>query len=129
MGATPDEVWHALDQSADWVTPSVVYAAAAAQAGCAFVAAGRDAAMGAPGIPGLFAEKGLPIAGTGLLGPDALLREMLGQILAAEGMPFSGAASLSTRAEERGARLWGGPDALDAKRHSQPLFCAVDRGA
>jgi hypothetical protein len=35
---------------------------------------------------------------------------MLAQILAAEGMPLAGAASLSTRAEERGARLWGGPD-------------------
>jgi len=108
MATTPDEVWNALDQSADWVTPGVVYAAAAAQAGCAFVAAGRDAAMGAPGIPRLFAEKGLPIAGTGLLGPDALLREVLGQILAAEGMPLSGAASLSTY-QERGV-LWGGPD-------------------
>ena len=110
LGATPDEVWAALEQGADWVTPGVVYAAAAAQAGCAFVAAGRDASLGAPGIPALFAEKGLPIAGTGLLGPDALLREMLGQILTTEGMLLSGAASLSTRAEERGARLWGGPD-------------------
>jgi myo-inositol-1-phosphate synthase len=109
MGATPDEVWNALDQSADWVTPGVVYAAAAAQAGCAFVAAGRDSAMAAPGIPGLFAEKGLPIAGTGLLGPEALLREVLGQILAVEGMPLSAAASLSTH-QDRGARLWGGPD-------------------
>lgn len=110
MGATPDEVWNALDQSADWVSPGVVYAAAAAQAGCSFVAAGHDAALAAPGISGLFEEKGLPIAGTGLLGPDALLREMLTQILALEGMSVSGAASLSTRAEERGARLWGGPD-------------------
>lgn len=109
-GSTPDEVWSALEQGADWITPGVVYAAAAAQAGCAFVAAGRDAAMGAPGVPALFAEKGLPIAGTGLLGPDALLHEVLGQILTAEGMPLSGVASLSTRAEERGVRLWGGPD-------------------
>ncbi len=104
------EVWSALEDGADWVTPGVVYAAAAAQAGFAFVAAGHDAALGAPGIPALFEEKGLPIAGAGLLGPDALLREMLGQILAWEGMPLAGSASLSTRAEERGARLWGGPD-------------------
>jgi len=108
--ATPDEVWTALEQGADWVTPGVVYAAAAAQAGCAFVAAGRDPSLCAPGIPAVFAEKGLPIAGAGLLGPDVLLREMLAQILASEGMPLAGAASLSTRAEERGARLWGGPD-------------------
>src|SRR3954468_19445592 len=45
---TPDEVWTALEQSAEWVTPGIVYAAAAAQAGFAFVAAGRDAAMCAP---------------------------------------------------------------------------------
>ena len=110
MGLTAEEVWNSLDQSADWVTPGVVYAAAAAQAGCAFVAAGTDAALTAPGIPALFEERGLPIAGAGLLGPDTLLREMLAQILAAEGMPMAGAASLSTRAEERGARPWGGPD-------------------
>lgn len=107
---TADELWTALEESADWVTPGVVYAAAAAQAGCAFVAAGRDAALCAPGIPALFAEKGLPIAGAGLLGPDALLKEILGNVLAQEGMHLSGAASLSTRAEERGAPLWGGPD-------------------
>jgi myo-inositol-1-phosphate synthase len=110
LGFTPEDVWTALDESADWVTPGVVYAAAAAQAGCAFVAAGRDAALCAPGIPALFAEKGVPIAGAGLLGPDALLRETLAQILAAEGMPLAGSASLSTRAEQRGAPLWGGPD-------------------
>src|SRR5438552_1761630 len=46
----------------------------------------------------------------GLLGPDALLREALAELLAAEGMALSGAASLTTRAEERGAGLWGGPD-------------------
>src|SRR4051812_3328871 len=107
---TPDEVWTALEQSAEWVTPGIVYAAAAAQAGLAFVAAGRDAAMCAPGIPALFAERGLPIAGTGIAGPDALLRETLAQLLAAEGLQLAGTASLSTRAEERGARLWGGPD-------------------
>src|SRR5205823_2881655 len=32
------------------------------------------------------------------------------QVLALEGIQIAGAASLSTRAEERGARLWGGPD-------------------
>jgi myo-inositol-1-phosphate synthase len=110
MGFSPGEVWKALEQSADWVTPGVVYAAAAAEAGCAFVAGGRDASLGAPGIPQLFVERGLPIAGTGLTAPDALLRETVAQVLAAEGMAVSGAASLSTRAEERGARLWGGPD-------------------
>jgi hypothetical protein len=110
MGFSAAEVWNDLEQSADWVTPGVVYAAAAAQAGCAFVAAGRDAALGAPGIPEIFAERNLPIAGAGLLGPDALLRETIAQVLAAEGMSISGAASLSTRVEERGARLWGGPD-------------------
>src|ERR1700682_1050852 len=109
-GFTADEVRTALEESADWVTPGVVYAAAAAEAGCAFVAAGRDAALSAPGIPALFEEKSLPMAGTGLLGPDALLREMLAQVLALQGMQLTGAASLSTRAEERGAPLWGGPD-------------------
>jgi myo-inositol-1-phosphate synthase len=107
---TAEEVWKALEESADWITPGVVYAAAAAQAGCAFVAAGHDAALCAPGIPALFAEAGVPVAGAGLLGPDAALREALAQVIAAEGMGLSGSASLSTRAEERGARLWGGPD-------------------
>ena len=109
-GFTPDEVRAALDESADWVTPGVVYAQAAAEAGCAFVAAGRDAAICSPGIPALFEEKSLPVAGVGLVAPDALLRETLGQVLALEGIQIAGAASLSTRAEERGARLWGGPD-------------------
>ena len=104
------EVREALEQNADWITPGVVYAAAAAEAGCAFVAAGPDRALCAPGISALFAEKSLPVAGAGLLGPDALLRETLAQILAMEGMQLAGAASLSTRAEERGASLWGGPD-------------------
>jgi len=110
LGHTPDEVRRALEESADWITPGVVYAAAAAQAGCAFVAAGLDAALCAPGIPALFAEAGVPVAGAGLLGPDAALREALAQFIASEAMGFSGSASLSTRAEERGARLWGGPD-------------------
>src|SRR5258705_6070033 len=102
---TADEVRAALEESADWVTAGAVYAAAAAETGCAFVAAGRDAALGAPGIPALFEERSLPIAGTGLLGPDALLREMLAQVLTLEGMQLAGAASLSTRAEERGEHL------------------------
>ena len=107
---TAGEVREALEQSADWITPGVVYAAAAAEAGCAFVAAGQDRALCAPGISALFAEKSLPLAGAGLLGPDALLRETLAHTLAVEGMQLAGAASLSTRAEERGASLWGGPD-------------------
>jgi hypothetical protein len=107
---TADEVRAALEESADWVTPGVVYAAAAAEAGFAFVAAGRDAALGSPGIPALFEEKSLPMAGVGLLGPDALLHETLAHVLAMEGMQLAGAASLSTRAQERGTRLWGGPD-------------------
>ena len=110
LGFTAEEVWNALDQGADWVTPSVVYAAAAAQAGFGFVAAGRDAAMLAPGIPAMFAERGLPIAGAGLIGPDAVLRETLARVLAQEGFALAGAASLSTRAEQRGQSLWGGPD-------------------
>jgi len=107
---TAGEVCEDLEQSADWVTPGVVYAAAAAQAGCAFVAAEQDRALCAPGVSALFAERSLPIAGAGLLGPDALLRETLAQVLSMEAMQLAGAASLSTRAEERGASLWGGPD-------------------
>ncbi len=109
-GFTADEVRAALDESADWVTPGVVYAQAAAEAGYAFVAAGRDSAICSPGIAALFEENSLPVAGAGLLAPDALLRETLAQVLALEGLQIAGAASLSTRAEERGARLWGGPD-------------------
>jgi hypothetical protein len=107
---TAEEVRVGLEESADWITPGVVYAAAAAEAGCAFVAAASDAALSSPGIAAVFEEKSLPVAGAGLLGPDALLREALHQILALEGMQLTGAASLSTRAEERGAGLWGGPD-------------------
>jgi len=124
-GFTADEVRSALEESADWVTAGVVYAAAAAEAGCAFVAAGMDAALGAPGVPALFEEKSLPIAGMGLLGPDALLREMLTNALALEGMQINGAASLSTRAEERGTRLWGGPD----RTSEMGLGCAWAGGA
>jgi myo-inositol-1-phosphate synthase len=107
---TAAEVRSALEDCADWITPGVVYASAAAEAGCAFVAAGRDASLAAPGIAALFEEKSLPVAGVGLLGPDALLRETVGRLLALEGMQLEGATSLSTRAEERGAALWGGPD-------------------
>lgn len=109
-GFTAGDVLAALDEGADWITPGVVYAAAAAQAGFAFVAAGRDLSLCAPGIADLFAERGLPMAGATLLGPDALLREALANVLAAEGLQLNGTASLSTRAEEHGARLWGGPD-------------------
>jgi myo-inositol-1-phosphate synthase len=109
-GFTAAEVWSALEKGADWISPGLVYAAAAAQAGFAFVAAGRDAALCSPGISALFAERNLPIAGTGLLGPDATLREALSQALALEGLRLTGSASLSTRAEERGARTWGGAD-------------------
>jgi myo-inositol-1-phosphate synthase len=109
-GFTAGDVLAALDEGADWITPGVVYAAAAAQAGFAFVAAGRDLTLCAPGIADLFKERGLPIAGAALLGPDALLREALANVLAAEGLQLSGTASLSTRAEEHGAPLWGGPD-------------------
>ena len=109
-GFTSDEVRAALEEGADWITPGVVYAHAAAQAGCSFVGAGRDGALCVPGIAALFEERSLPVAGAGLLGPEALLREMLAQALLAEAMPLAGAASLSTCASERGTRLWGGPD-------------------
>lgn|GEM_PF-1749655 len=110
LAATSAELWSALEDGADWVTPCLIYAAAAAQAGFGFVAASHDAALAAPGLNALFNESGQPLAGTGLLGPDAVLREALAQVLAAEGLGLTGSASLSTRVEERGARLWGGPD-------------------
>ncbi|HET7784377.1 MAG TPA: inositol-3-phosphate synthase [Myxococcales bacterium] len=109
-GFTADDVLSALEEGADWITPGLVYAAAAALAGFAFVAAGRDFSLCAPGIGDLFAGRGLPIAGAALLGPDALLREALANVLTAEGLQLTGTASLSTRAEEHGVRLWGGPD-------------------
>ena len=84
--------------------------AAAAQAGCGFVAAARDAALQAPGVAALFAEAGQPLAGVGLLTPDVALREAVAQVLGAEALGVVGSTSLSTRVEERGARLWGGPD-------------------
>jgi myo-inositol-1-phosphate synthase len=107
---TANELWTALEKSDVDVTPGLVYAAAAAQAGCSFVAAAPDAALQAPGVAALFAEARLPVAGVGLLTPDAALREALAQVLGAEALGLMGATSLSTRVEERGARLWGGPD-------------------
>jgi len=109
-GFTAAEVRKALEESADWISAGAVYAHAAADAGCAFVGAGQDAALCVPGVAALFEEKSLPIAGAGLLEPAALLREMLAQTLETEALPLSGTASLSTAAIERGARLWGGPD-------------------
>src|SRR2546423_934293 len=48
--STAAEVWAALEEGEADVTPGLVYAAAAAQAGCGFVAAARDAALQAPGV-------------------------------------------------------------------------------
>jgi hypothetical protein len=107
---TAAEVWAALEDGEADVTPGLVYAAAAAQAGCGFVAAASDAALQAPGVAALFAEAGQPVAGVGLLTPDAALREAVAQVLGAEALGVVGSTSLSTRVEERGARLWGGPD-------------------
>ena len=103
-GLTADQVRAALDESEDWVTPGVVYAQAAAEAGYAFVATGRDAAICSPGIAALFEEKSLPVAGAGLLAPDALLRETLGQVLALEGLQNAGAAPFSVEECAEGAR-------------------------
>ncbi|TMB38385.1 MAG: hypothetical protein E6J58_09080 [Deltaproteobacteria bacterium] len=122
---TAAEVRLALEESADSVTPGVVYAAAAAEAGCSFVAAGRDAALCAPGISALFEERSLPLAGAGIVGPEDVLRETLAEVLALEGIQLTGSASLSTRAEERGARLWGGPD----RTSEMGLGCAWAGGA
>ena len=107
---TAAETWSALEEGGPDVTPGLVYAAAAAQAGWGFVATAQDAALQAPGVSALFAEAGQPVAGVGLLSPDAVMREALAQVLGAEALGMVGATSLSTRVEERGARLWGGPD-------------------
>ncbi|HYZ89521.1 MAG TPA: inositol-3-phosphate synthase, partial [Myxococcales bacterium] len=107
---TAKELWAALENSDADVTPGLVYAAAAAQAGCSFVAAANDAALEAPGVAAMFAEARLPVAGVGLLTPDVALREALAQAVGAEALGLVGTTSLSTRVEERGARLWGGPD-------------------
>src|SRR5712692_8712214 len=107
---TAADLWSALEEGSADVTPGLVYAAAAAQAGCGFVAVSPDAALQAPGVGALFTEAGQPVAGGGLLTPDAALREAVAQVLGAEALGVVGATSLSTRVEERGARLWGGPD-------------------
>ena len=104
------EVWTALEEGSADVTPGLVYAAAAAQAGCAFVAAAPDAALQAPGLGALFAEAGQPLAGVGLLTPDVALREAVAQVLGTEALGLAGATSLSTRVDERGTRSWAGPD-------------------
>lgn len=104
------ELWSSLEEGGPDVSPGIVYAAAAALAGFGFVAAAADAALEAPAVAALFAEAGQPVAGVGLLTPEAALREAIGQILGAEALGLIGATSLSTRVEERGARLWGGPD-------------------
>jgi myo-inositol-1-phosphate synthase len=122
---TARELWSTLEKGDGDVTPGVVYAAAAAQAGCGFVAAARDAALEAPGLAALFSEAGLPIAGVGLLTPDVALREALAEVVGAEALGLVGATSLSTRVEERGARLWGGPD----RTQEMGLACAWAGGA
>jgi hypothetical protein len=93
----PDDVWSALDESFGEVTPGLVYAAAAAQAGFAFVAAAPDTSLAAPGLEKIFAQAGLPFAGCGLLGPEATLREALERVAAAEGSTIAGSTSLGTR--------------------------------
>lgn len=98
----PEDVWRALDESAGEITPGLVYAAAAAQAGFAFVAAAPDASLAAPGLERIFAQAGLPFAGCGLLGPEATLREALERVAAVEGLTVAGSTSLGTRTS-RGA--------------------------
>jgi Myo-inositol-1-phosphate synthase len=94
---TAEDVWTALDDSADEVTPGLVYAAAAARAGFGFVAAAPDASLQAPGLAQLFSLGGLPFAGCGLLGPEAALREALERVARTEGLSLSGMTSLCTR--------------------------------
>jgi hypothetical protein len=119
------DLWSALEASAPEVSPAVVYAAAAAKAGYGFVAAAPDAALEAPAIAELFGESGVPFAGVGLLSPEAALREALQQVMDSEAFGLVGATSLTTRAEERGARLWGGPD----RTEEMGLGCAWGGGA
>jgi hypothetical protein len=107
---SPAELWTSLESSGPDISPALVYAAAAARAGYAFVAAAPDAALQSPGVAELFGEAGVPFAGVGLLSPDAALREALQQVMDGEAFGLVGATSMTTRAEERGARLWGGPD-------------------
>ncbi|MFL5379769.1 MAG: inositol-3-phosphate synthase [Myxococcales bacterium] len=104
------ELWSALETSAPEVSPGLVYAAAAARAGYGFVAAAPDAALCSPAVAELFAEAGVPFAGVGLSSPDAALREALQQVMDTEALGLVGATSMTTQVEERGARLWGGPD-------------------
>jgi myo-inositol-1-phosphate synthase len=106
----PADLWTALEEGSPDASPGTVYAAAAALAGFGFVAAAPDSALQAPAIANLFAQAGQPIAGVGLLAPDAALREALAQVLGAEALGMIGATSVTTRVEERGARLWSGPD-------------------
>jgi myo-inositol-1-phosphate synthase len=94
---TAEDVWQALEDSADEVTPGLVYAAAAARAGFGFVAAAPDASLQAPGLAQLFSLAGLPFAGCGLLGPEAALREALERVARTEGLSLSGMTSLCTR--------------------------------
>ena len=122
---TAHELWDALERGDGDITPGVVYAAAAAQAGCSFVAAAPDAALQAPGLAALFADARLPVAGVGLLTPHVALREALAEIIGTEGLGLVGATSLSTPVEERGARLWGGPD----RTQEMGLACAWGGGA
>ena len=107
---SPVDLWDALEASGPEVSPALVYAAAAARAGYGFVAAAPDAALEAPAVAELFGNSDVPFAGVGLLSPDAALREALQQVMDSEALGLVGATSLTTRAEERGARLWGGPD-------------------
>jgi hypothetical protein len=104
------DLWSELEAGGTDVSPGLVYAAAAAQAGCGFVAAAHDAALQAPALAEVFAEAGAPFAGVGLLSPDAALREALQQVMASQALGVIGTTSLTTRVEERGARSWGGPD-------------------
>ena len=81
------------------------YAAAAAQAGCAFVAAARDETLA--GIVGLFEEKGLPIAGSGLLGPER--RESLARVeldLSGRALDAAVMIDLAARAGRSGVQHW-----------------------
>ncbi|GAC1337245.1 MAG: hypothetical protein NVSMB23_03480 [Myxococcales bacterium] len=103
---TAEDVWKALEESADEVTPGLVYAAAAAQAGFGFVAGAQDASLQAPGLAQLFARAGLPFAGCGLLGPEAALREALERVARTEGLSLAGMTSLCTRSA-RGTAAFG----------------------
>lgn len=117
---TPEDLWRALEELPDEVTPGLVYAAAALQAGFAFVAAAHDASLSSPGLERAFAQAGLPFAGCGLLGPEAGLREALERMAVAEGLTVAGASSMGTR----GAR--SGP--LGAWERAQELLLSPSWG-